>query len=216
MTKINSSTIILVHGLWMTKTALMWHVGYLRRRGFSVERYSYRSRTATLSDAAQGLAQMISMQKTDCVHLVGHSMGGLVILQMLEEFPSPRIGRVVLMGTPYRDSLPARVLDKFPAGRWYLGKVLPQWLQKDKSKLVSKYEIGVIAGSRNVGLGRIIARLPLPNDGTVAVRETQIPGMRDSILLPVSHTGMLMSAKVAKQVCAFLERGRFDQALTTK
>ena len=37
-------------------------------------------------------------------------------------------------------------------------------------------------------------------------------GLADHLVLPVSHTGMLISATVARQCLAFLRRGRFDHA----
>ena len=178
--------------------------------------YSYRSRSATLSDAARGLAQLVSTVEADQVHLVGHSMGGMIILQMLEEFPQSQVGRIVLMGTPYRDNCPARTLLKSEIGRWFLGIGIPQWLRKDKSKMILSYELGVIAGCRGFGLGQMLARLPVPNDGTVPVKETQIPGMRDCIVLPVTHTGMLVSSRVASQICMFLKNGRFNQLVTVR
>jgi hypothetical protein len=51
--------------------------------------------------------------------------------------------------------------------------------------------------------------LPAPSDGVVSVEETRIAGMRDHIVLDVSHTGMLLSGAVARQICAFLRDGRF-------
>jgi hypothetical protein len=68
----------------------------------------------------------------------------------------------------------------------------------------------VIAGSRPWGLGHLVLRLPGTNDGVVRLEETEVAGMRDRIVLPVSHSGMLVSARVARQVTAFLERGAFD------
>ena len=49
-----------------------------------------------------------------------------------------------------------------------------------------------------------------PNDGVVAVSETEFPEMRDHIVLDVNHTGMLLSRTVAQQVCAFLGRRAFQ------
>jgi len=54
--------------------------------------------------------------------------------------------------------------------------------------------------------------LPDPNDGVVAVEETKIPGLHDQIVLNVSHSGMLISASVAKQVCMFLQNGNFSHS----
>jgi hypothetical protein len=51
--------------------------------------------------------------------------------------------------------------------------------------------------------------LPRPSDGVVSVSETDVPGMVDRIVLHVSHSGMLVSSAVARQICAFLRDGAF-------
>jgi hypothetical protein len=72
-------------------------------------------------------------------------------------------------------------------------------------------EIGVIAGSLPLGIGRVVAPdLPAPSDGVVSVAETRLPAMRDHIVLNVSHAGMLISHAVARQICAFLREGAFE------
>ena len=48
-----------------------------------------------------------------------------------------------------------------------------------------------------------------PNDGTVAVSETRLPGAKAHVLVSVSHSGMLLSARVAHEVGLFLEYGHF-------
>jgi hypothetical protein len=60
-----------------------------------------------------------------------------------------------------------------------------------------------------MGGGRLFARLPKPNDGSVVVEETQLDGMTDHIVLPVSHSGLLFSANAALQAIHFLRHGRF-------
>jgi hypothetical protein len=55
-----------------------------------------------------------------------------------------------------------------------------------------------------------VLRLPGTNDGVVRLEETEVAGMRDHIVLPLSHSGMLVSARVARQVAAFLDSGAFD------
>jgi hypothetical protein len=67
----------------------------------------------------------------------------------------------------------------------------------------------MIAGTRRLGMGRFLAKLPLPNDGVVCLDETRMPGLRDHLTMPVSHTGMIVSAGVTRQVCNFLELGYF-------
>jgi hypothetical protein len=71
-------------------------------------------------------------------------------------------------------------------------------------------DLGVIAGDLALGAGRLLGPLPGPNDGTVLVRETNLPGATGQLRLRVSHSGMPFSATVARQVAAFLRVGRFD------
>jgi hypothetical protein len=70
--------------------------------------------------------------------------------------------------------------------------------------------LGVVAGSQPLGVGQLLAQFDEPNDGTIAVRETRMPGATDHIVLPVSHLGMLVSARVAREVGLFLTQGHFS------
>ena len=66
-----------------------------------------------------------------------------------------------------------------------------------------------MAGNLPLGLGRLLGGLSGPNDGTGAVDETRLDGAADHIALPVSHTSMLFSKRVAEQTTGFLRSGRF-------
>ena len=63
-----------------------------------------------------------------------------------------------------------------------------------------------------MGLGRMVADLPVPNDGTVALVETEITGATDRCTFDVSHVGMLFSSQVADAVAQFLAHGSFGRA----
>ena len=144
------------------------------------------------------------------IHLVGHSLGGLVILRCLRNHGERRIGRIVLMGTPVRACMAGRRLENLAAGERLLGASRDIW-RSLPDVYRPRCELGVIAGSRPWGLGRMLMRLPGTNDGVVRLEETEVAGMRDRIVLPLSHSGMLVSARVAREVAVFLERGAFDR-----
>ncbi len=69
--------------------------------------------------------------------------------------------------------------------------------------------LGIVAGSVAFGLGRLFGALPGVNDGVVSLEETEVEGMAGRVVLPISHSAMLLSARVAAQVAAFLSGGKF-------
>jgi pimeloyl-ACP methyl ester carboxylesterase len=204
-------TVVLVHGLWMRGWVMALLGLRLRRCGFHVVAFSYPSVRCSLSQNARRLSRFAAGVPGRRVHFVGHSLGGLVVLQMLAEFPEARSGRVVLLGTPYRTSHAAHGMARVAPGRGLIGRGLGQWLAQTSHPSAAGREVGVVAGSRSLGFGRLLGGLPRPNDGVVAVDETRVPGARDHAVLKVSHSGMLVSAAVARQACAFLKDGHFLQ-----
>jgi pimeloyl-ACP methyl ester carboxylesterase len=186
----------------------------LRRRmargGYHAQSYTYPPIRLTLTENGARLADYCRSLDAQRLHFIGHSMGGLVILKMLESAEKLNIGRIVLAGTPFVGSYAAQRLARLPGGRATLGHSLPEWLNSAPPDDLGKYELGVIAGSLSFGMGWLIAPgMPRPNDGVVSVTETRIPAARDHIVLRVSHTAMLLSSAVARQTCAFLQHGAF-------
>ncbi|MBC7780957.1 MAG: acetyltransferase, partial [Proteobacteria bacterium] len=49
------------------------------------------------------------------------------------------------------------------------------------------------------------------HDGVVTLAEARVPGARDLILLPVTHSAMPLSRRVAAEVAGFLRDGRFSE-----
>lgn len=202
-------TIILIHGLWMHDFVLLPQQHWLAKRGFAVRRFSYPSMSRGVLHNARALSRFVASTNSGHIHLVGHSLGGLVALSMLAQFPDPRVRRVVLMGSPCMGSHCASVLLRTPRLAPIVGRSLKEWLALPRPQLPERVEIGVLSGSRSLGLGRIIPGLPRPNDGVVSVMETRLPEARDFITLHVSHAQMLVSRPCADQVAAFLGSGSF-------
>ena len=149
-------------------------------------------------------------------HAHGLLAGGL---QALEQLLPGLCQELARGGAPTGDNLrdaawifSGRRLALLPGGRWLLGRSMVQWLNEPRPALSEDFDIGVIAGSGGIGMGRLIAPgLPRPHDGVISVQETRVPGMRDHIVLPVSHTAMLFSECVVRQTDAYLERGCFER-----
>lgn len=204
--------VIVIHGLWMTGMEATVLRQRLARRGHFVEQYHYRSIEEPLDGVLDRLKERI-LAVPGPAHLVGHSLGGLLVLRLAERLPDLELGRVVLLGAPVNGSQAARAFVRWPGGPFFLGQIPADellWPHRRRWRRASP--LGVIAGERSVGLGRFVGHLPRPNDGTVTVDETRLEGATEHLVLPVSHMGMLLSEDVANRVDRFLRDGTFGPA----
>jgi len=190
---------------------------HLRREGFDAKIFSYRTTGSTVAAHALRLAQFAerSRDANTPLHFVGHSLGGLVILHMLAAGQGHPAGRSVLLGTPLNGSRVARNMAQVPGGKLLLGRVAPDLCSGRKLRR-EENEVGMIAGSRSIGLGRLLGQSGSSSDGTVALEETEAAWLADRVVLPVSHTGMLFSSEVADEVVSFLREGRFTASPATR
>jgi len=203
--------VVIVHGLWVHGLVMELMRRRVARGGFRALTYSYPSMRLTLAENAERLERYCRSLAAPRVHFVGHSLGGLVVLRMLEQVSGWKPGRVVLTVTPYGGSYAGRRLARLPGGRAALGRSMQVWLNPLRLPPATACEIGAIAGNVPLGIGRVVAPdLPAPSDGVISVEETRVPGMRDHIVLNVNHSGMLVSRTVAHQICVFLRNGAFE------
>lgn len=203
-------SVVLVNGLWLGNGALWPLARRLRRAGFEVFPFSYPSVRDDLRANAERLRQFAAVLPGATLHWVGYSLGGVVIRKLFGLDPGQRPGRIVLLGSPQRGSRTAAVLARYRLGRRITGRSVAGLLAGPTAAgSWPGRDIGVIAGDRSLGLGRLVADLPGPNDGTVQVAETDVPGARDRLVLPVAHSGLLLSPAVARQTAEFLRRGAF-------
>lgn len=204
-----TEAVVLVHGIWMTGLDMLMLRARLRGAGYAATIARYPSLRLPPRENARRVREMIEGLDADVVHLVGHSLGGLVILHMLRDDPPRQPGRVVLLGSPVQGSAVARVL----SGRWVtkplIGRSGEAGLLGGGAPAPDDREIGTIAGDLPVGVGSVVRGIDGPHDGTVAVAETRIPGARDHVTLPVTHTGLLVAKEVSQAVERFLRDGRF-------
>lgn len=202
------SALVLVHGLWYRALGLRPLAKQLQRRGYPAYLFDYPSVHGRLHAHVDALRHFILSHASTPLHLVGHSLGGLVILRLLNEYAELPVQRVVLLGSPVRGSRVARRLQRQRWGRWLVGGSAE--LLSAGVRAPSQYVIGTIAGDRNIGLGRVFDHFD-SGDGTVALNETELSGAADRVILPVSHTGMVFSKAVVQQIDHFLRWGRFEQ-----
>ena len=206
------TAVVFVHGLFLNGAEFT----LLRRRlvsahGFATHRFSYPTVRGSIAATLAQLTRFVAGIDADRIHFVGHSLGGVVLCRYFERERCERVGRVVLLGSPVVESSSARAIARHQWLRRVLGPLVAEELLEPCNPRTwnCERELGVIAGTRPMGLGRFFASFNEPSDGTVAVSETRLPGHKAHLVMPVSHMGLLLSGIVARQVANFLDDGRF-------
>jgi pimeloyl-ACP methyl ester carboxylesterase len=188
----------------------MWPLRrHLRRAGFAPQQFSYPTALKSLRATADLLQQTIARLDGEPFHLVAHSYGGIVVMETLRRHACAGLQRVVTLGSPLTGSAAATRMASHRATRWMLGQSR-QGLVDGAPALPPGVKVGSIAGTRNIGLGRLFSAGDQPGDGSVTVAETRPSGLSDHLSLPLSHMGLAWSALSARYVINFLRHGRFQ------
>ena len=211
-----SEAVVCVHGLWLSGFATGFWRSRFAQAGYAAHAFSYPTVRQTLKASARQLADFACALPQERVHFAGHSLGAVLIAAMLDErewcLQGKKLGRIVLVGPPFQGTDVGRSIARIGFGRMVLGRAIAEWLDSPRPVVPDWIDLGVIAGSRPIGAGRIASPfLAQPHDGTVRVAETRVDGAREHLTLPVSHTEMLMSARVAQQMLRFFEHGAFTR-----
>lgn len=208
MTQPDPQRVVLVHGIWMPGAVMAWLAARLRQAGFRCETFAYHGVTRGPGEAIARLSELLAREPT---HVVAHSLGGLVTLACLREYPHLPVRRVVCLGSPLRGSGAVHGMRRSAWAAASLGQAA-DLLERGCEDWSGMAELGVIAGSVRHGLGHVFAGFDGDHDGSVSVAETRLPGARDHAVVAASHSGMLFSGEVAALLVRFLREGRFRPA----
>ncbi|NTF17942.1 alpha/beta fold hydrolase [Agrobacterium rubi] len=183
----------------------------LRRQGTSTRIFPYSAFSRSLGEVVSAVKRDVEAAGSpQRVHLVGHSMGGLVALGIATQgLDNIEIGRLVMIGTPLRGSAIAARISALPVRHLPYGRVWtdisPEGCQGNESHR-HLGQTGMIAGA--VPGGRWIGASQ--SDGVVPVSATMAEGLKDHVTVPASHALLLASKRVARLSAEFIATGRFS------
>ncbi|RLQ20166.1 alpha/beta hydrolase [Seongchinamella sediminis] len=208
--------VVLLHGLFRSAAAMKPMEWYFEHAGYQVVNQGYNSLSASIevlaeSSVGAGLAACHGMG-AGRVHLVTHSLGGVLVRQYAAGHPLAPNTRVVMLGPPNQGS---QVAAYFAGLDWLDGLRPPaiEQLAAGEASVPLKlgpvdFQLGIIAG--NLRDSTLLPGFPEgPSDGTVSVAETVVPGMLDFLQMPVLHTFMIWNPLVWEQAEHFLRTGAF-------
>jgi len=210
--------VIVLHGLARTANAMKKLASALEP-DYKVINNTYPSRKHTIEKLAElAIAPALEQCKSAAkVHMVTHSLGGILVRQYLSVNTVKNLGNVVMLGPPNQGS---EIVDHFLASPFMsrifnlangpAGKQLnTQGSGKPKTLGAVNFSLGVIAGNKSYN-PILSSFLPSDSDGKVTVQSSKVDGMVDHLTLPVDHTFMMRNNEVITQVKQFLANARFD------
>jgi triacylglycerol esterase/lipase EstA (alpha/beta hydrolase family) len=198
----SDQAIVLVHGLWMSRWSFALIANYLKKEGYKVYRFGYKSSTKPFEFNCQKLRAFVNSRREQTVHLVVHSMGGILSMRTLPQIKKQ--GKLIMLGSPVNGSQAARAMTQKKWTSWMLKHATEPLTNGVVNPKVMRSSLMISGTSNGIGIAKLITNLPKPNDGTVALIETQAQWINEQINVKTNHFRMLFHKKIKQLISKFL------------
>ena len=208
--------VILVHGLGRSRASLGGLERALTSAGYQVAAISYASTRRSVARNADDLAELIeNLEGVDRISFVTHSLGGLVVRDLLARGNTPWRGRIavnalVMTAPPSRGSRMADVLQYVPP----INLILWRGLFDSRSRVVAALPAPgvpfaiIAAGRGGMGWNPILTG---DDDLIVSVEETRLDGAAGWMRVDGIHAFVMNYPDSIKAIIDFIEHKRFGE-----
>ena len=194
--------IVLVHGLWMSRWSFISIAKHFKKEGYRVYSFGYKSTTKPFSFNQQKLQAFVNSRTEKTVHLVVHSMGGILSMRSLPYFKKQ--GKLIMLGSPINGSQAAQAMANKKWTSWMLKHAKEPLENGVINPQVLRLSLMIAGTSKWIGIARLVTKLPEPNDGTVALMETQAEWINQHVIMKTNHFRMLIHKKIKQTMSDFL------------
>src|SRR3979411_2573091 len=118
---------VLLPGLWMPGAAMLLLAARLSRRGYAPRIFAYRGRSPLDANVERLVRFVRESLGGRPAHCVGHSLGGILVLETLNRNPHIAAASATLIGAPVRGCFAGRRLGTAGVGRGMVGARRPAW-----------------------------------------------------------------------------------------
>lgn len=214
--QMSGNGVLLVHGITRSSKSMAGYREPLEKAGLHVFPFDYPSTRVDLDASAEYLHQVIeSLEGIERIHIVAHSMGGVVARAYRAKHRDERLNRLVLVGSPQNG---AEMAD----------------LARDKANLVFKTIFGPAGQQLITDQTGFLAKLPKPDvefaviagghapngynplisgddDGIVSVASTRLAGAADYLYVESLHLALNRNATAHAATVRFLQTGKLRE-----
>ncbi len=201
-------TVVLLHGQGRTRASLLVLSRRFKAAGYQTANFPYNQVSRSLDEISGELIEFIKEKvNTPRYHLVGHSLGNVIIRDAFRKEYPPGLGRIVMLTPPNHPAHLAKRLKKNLLYRWLTGESGQKLSEEEfyRDLPVPEADFGVIAGDKGQKM-----TFSEPNDGVVTIESTKLEGMNDFILLHHSHTFIMNCKDTFEHCTSFIETGSFQ------
>jgi pimeloyl-ACP methyl ester carboxylesterase len=207
--------VVLLHGLARSARSMHKMEVALQREGYIVHNLDYDSRHHKIEQLAKTVGQQIrtSTESAKSVHIVTHSLGGILVRQIQATAPIPNLGRVVMLSPPNQGS---EIVDTI--GDWRLFEKINgpagEQLGTSRNGFIKKlpaidFDCGILTGDRSINWINSLM-IPGKDDGKVSVTSARVEGMSACKVVHATHPFIMKKKAVIEDVIHFLKHGMFQ------
>lgn len=194
--------VVLLHGLGRSSWSMQEMGKVLAENDYRVINVDYPTRAGSVQSLVEeNLKAELEegyTQEGQSIHFVTHSMGGVMVRQLLASNEIENLGRVIMLAPPNKGSVAADSWSKSKIISGIMGPALEQMTTSENSLVKTLpppyYELGIIAGE---------------DDGKVSIKQTKLEPMNDFLVVKVGHTFIMNNEEVIDSTLNFLTKGEF-------